>query len=227
MLFDLSASAGLRRIAGEVGIIVIGVLIALGAQELVDNRRWNREVADFRQSVDAEVATNLATYQLRGVQSACVTRRLDELESWLESGRIGRLRALTAPIGHPVSLSLKSSVWGSRDSSLMAHMPMQMRLDYGEVYDDAANNETHRLDERAAWLALSEFDGAMELRHEDLMRLRGLITRARFRDGRMTWNLPGLLESARKMEIAPKADPNWPPLDPAFCKPILGPEMKG
>ncbi len=223
---QLPTSPGLRRIAGEVGIIVIGVLIALGAQELVDNRRWDREVADFRKSVDAEVASNLATYQLRGKQSECVARRLDELESWLQSGRMGRLRALSAPIGHPVSLSLKSSVWGSRDSSLMAHMPMRMRLDYGEVYDDAANNEAHRLDERATWLALSEFDGATELRHEDFMRLRGLITRARFREGRMTWNLPGLLENARKMGIAPKSDPTWPQLDPSFCEPILKPEPK-
>lgn len=221
MRFQLPSSPSLRLIAGEVAIIVIGVLIALGAQEVVDNRRWDREVADFRQSVDAEVASNLATYQLRGKQSVCVARRLDELKSWLESGRTGGLRALTAPIGHPVSLSLKSSVWGSRDSSLMAHMPMQMRLDYGEVYDDAANNEAHRLDERAAWLALSEFDEATELRHEDLMRLRGLITRARFAMGgwpgtcRACWN-------ARERWVSRRTrTPSGPRSNPASVKLFL------
>lgn len=226
MQFQLPTSPGMRKIAGEVGIIVIGVLIALGAQEVVDNARWAREVTDFRKSVNAEVANNLATYEIRIKQNGCVKARLDQLEAWLQSGREGRPRALSAPIGHPVSLSLNTSVWGSRDSSLMSHMPMESRLAYGDVYDSFTNNEAHRLDERAAWLALSEFDGATELRHEDLMRLRGLITRARFRDLRMGANVDVLLKKARIMGISPKWDPTWPSIDPSLCDPILGPESK-
>ena len=46
---------GWRAFAGEVGIIVIGVLIALGAQQHVEAANWRREVADFRDSVRGEM----------------------------------------------------------------------------------------------------------------------------------------------------------------------------
>ena len=44
------------------------------------------------------------------------------------------------------------------------------------MYDEFANNEEHRLDEREAWLELGEFNGASDLDHADLMRLQGLIS---------------------------------------------------
>jgi hypothetical protein len=40
---------GWRAFAGEVGVIVLGVLIALGAQQLAENLAW-------RQKVDAALA---------------------------------------------------------------------------------------------------------------------------------------------------------------------------
>ena len=36
---------GWRAFVGEVGIIVVGVLLALGAQQLVDDWNWRRTVS--------------------------------------------------------------------------------------------------------------------------------------------------------------------------------------
>jgi hypothetical protein len=41
---------GWRQFAGEVGIIVVGVLIALGAEQLVEEWRWHERV---RTSLDS------------------------------------------------------------------------------------------------------------------------------------------------------------------------------
>ena len=60
-------------------------------------------------------------------------------------------------------------------------MPLSEKLEYSGLYTEFANNEVHRLDERAAWIELANYDGATELDHQDLMRLQGLITRARLR----------------------------------------------
>ena len=41
---------GWRQLAGEVGIIVLGVLIALGFEQLVEAMRWRSEVGHFSHS---------------------------------------------------------------------------------------------------------------------------------------------------------------------------------
>ena len=56
---------GWREFAGEVGIIVLGVLIALGAEQLIETIRSRSEVAQFRSAVDHELASDLAAYRYR------------------------------------------------------------------------------------------------------------------------------------------------------------------
>jgi hypothetical protein len=211
---------GWREFAGEVGIIVIGVLIALGAEQVIETLHWRSEVDGFRSAVRQEVAGNLGTYEYRMGENGCVKERLDELEQWLNNWRSGRPNALTHAIGAPQSASLETSVWESRDANIVSHMPMKERIELGTLYDEFANNDVHRLDERQTWLQLADFDGATELDHTDLMRLRGLITRARYRDHRMTVNTIGYFRIAKSMGIRPE----WKelqPYDPELCKSIL------
>ena len=212
---------GWREFAGEVGIIVVGVLIALSAEQIVEALHWHSEVAGFRSAVRQELALDLGTYQFRMNENGCVKARLDELDRWLGSWRAGRPVALTGPISAPASLSLQTSVWASRDPNVMAHMPDEERQRLGLLYDRFANNEVHRLDERETWLRLGEFDGATALDQHDLMRLRGLITRARYRDSHITDNAVRYFGIASAMGIAPHIQDDPPAVDPAFCKSIF------
>jgi hypothetical protein len=212
---------GWRLFAGEVGIIVLGVLIALGAQQLVETWRWRQELADFRDALDAEANDDLGTYVYRAKLNPCVEARLDELQRWLDSWRAGRPLRLSGPIGIPSSLVTRTTVWDSRDAATVAHMTLEEKLEYGSLYSEFANNDVHRLDERAAWLELASYDGATALDHQDLMRLQGLITRARVRDFRMTDNARRFTRAAATMGLAPKANPDWPTPDPQICRPIL------
>jgi hypothetical protein len=43
---------GWREFAGEVGVIVIGVMIALGAQQLLEDWHWRSEVAGVAERVE-------------------------------------------------------------------------------------------------------------------------------------------------------------------------------
>jgi hypothetical protein len=85
---------GWREFVGEVGIIVIGVLIALGAEQLVETAHWRHQVEAFRSVVHRELADNLGTYEYRIKENGCVKRRLDELDAWLVSWRGGHPRML-------------------------------------------------------------------------------------------------------------------------------------
>ncbi len=69
---------GWREFAGEVGIIVVGILIALAGEQIVEAVHWRSEVANFRQAADGEVALDLGTYQYRIKENGCVERRLDD-----------------------------------------------------------------------------------------------------------------------------------------------------
>ena len=212
---------GWREFAGEVGIIVIGICIALGAEQLVESIHWENEVSEFRTSINHEVAENLGSFEFRMKQDRCVEARLSELETWLDGWRKGAPQTLLGPISAPISLSLHTAVWGSRDPRVMAQMPLATRLAYATTYDESANIEVHRLDEREAWLELSEYDGSSELDHRDLMRLRGLITRARLRNQRIASNAVVTLKRAEALGIRPRWSPAWPALTREICKPII------
>lgn len=54
---------GWRAFVGEVGIIVIGVLIALGAEQLVETIHERRELDQLRQSLRAELADSRARWE--------------------------------------------------------------------------------------------------------------------------------------------------------------------
>ena len=215
---------GWRQFAGEVGIIVLGVLIALGAQQLVEAYNWRREVAGFRDSVRGEIEINLGTYPYRAKQKECIKARLDELQRWLDGWRAGRPQKLTAPIGVVASRVIRTSVWASRDPGTFAHMPRAEKEQYADLYDEFANNEVHRLDERGAWIELANFDGATMLTHQDQMHLQGLITRARLRDARLDDNARRFILRAATMNgLGPKDVSDPPVYDPDLCNPILTP----
>src|SRR3954469_17736141 len=71
---------GWREFVGEVGIIVIGVLIALGAEQVVEAMHWRSEVEAARQSLYDTVPGNLNAAKWRQQQQPCVDRRLAEID---------------------------------------------------------------------------------------------------------------------------------------------------
>ena len=212
---------GWRQFGGEVGIIVLGVLIALGAQQIVETMNQRREMRELRAAVDNEIGYGLTTYDARLSQNSCFEARLEELSQWLASWRAGKPKQLVGMISAPRSGPPRMSVWASRDPNVMAQMPLQMKLVYGSIYDEFANNEVQRLDERMTWLALAEFDRATQLDNASMMRLQGLLTRARWRANNITGNAQYIAELAKKFGITPQQD-SFPSAELAeFCKPIL------
>ena len=74
---------GWREFAGEVGIIVVGVLIALGAEQLVENWHWRSEVRADRSAPGREMAMNLANAYERFAIDPCLRPRLAQLRDQL------------------------------------------------------------------------------------------------------------------------------------------------
>ena len=136
---------GWREFAGEVGIIVVGVLIALAAEQVVETLHWRHEVGLFRNSVDHEIGNDLGTYVYRMKENSSVDARLHELDRLLASWPAGHPLTITGPVGAPSSLSLETSVWQSRDANIVTHMPMRERTAIGRMYDEFATTKSTAL----------------------------------------------------------------------------------
>jgi hypothetical protein len=214
---------GWRTFAGEVGIIVIGVLIALTAQQLVETAHWRAEVKDFRRAVGDELGMNLAAYQYQLVQRPCVARRLADLDSLLNNSLAGRKLAMVTAIGRPDSVSFYFSVWDSKEPAVTAHLPNEVRQSYAQLYDEYHNADVVRLGETDVWRNLAQFDQPEPLDHSDRMRLRELITKARQLDSstRANWAVIEGLSSATAIKPLDPLDNPLPKNDPLFCNQLL------
>jgi hypothetical protein len=215
---------GWRAFFGEVAIIVLGVLIALGAEQAVETYRWSREVHETRLAADSELTHDLGVFEHRLGQKACVERRLADLDRWLQSWRDGRPLTLKGPIGSPPAFGLHFNVWDATAGEARAHMDLETKLAYAGLYDVLKNFDTQRLRERELWGGLSDYDGATELDRQDLLKIRGMITRIRSFNTTLPGFSPYLDKPASTLGIRPDVGP-LPPWSvragALFCQPLL------
>jgi hypothetical protein len=213
---------GWRAFVGEVGIIVVGVLIALSAEQIVETLHWRSELAKFRNAVNQEVSLNLAFYDYRVDQRQCLHRRIADLNRWEELQRGGRNSALAREIGRSSIATFNSSVWRSRSTDLTEHMPIDAELAYADIYDSFDSLNTQLVEERDAWRSLAAFNGATHLSPDNLMRLTELIYRVKSLDGAIDLiNGPALRKDAAKLGIKPDWHGYRTAPDADFCRPLL------
>lgn len=211
---------GWREFVGEVGIIVVGVLIALGAEQVVEAWRWKHEVSEFREALDSELGYDLGAMQYRLMQGPCVRQRLGELEQWLDESRKGSGGILSGAISLPTRLALRTSAWEARTGDISNHIPLNARLAYGQLYSNLGNFNDHSLEERGIWRELGDFDGLSQLTHDEQVRLGGLIRRERVLDFTFGLNWPLIEPLARRLSLHAVSDPADPAPFPEFCQPI-------
>jgi hypothetical protein len=74
---------GWREFVGEVGIIVVGVLIALGAEQVVEMIGWRDRANSARQSLHGELTDHYENAVEWRTVEPCIDAQLDRLEAGL------------------------------------------------------------------------------------------------------------------------------------------------
>lgn len=142
---------GWREFLGEVGIIVLGVLIALGAEQLVQWFHARDELRQVRVALKSELADDRARWEYMSTAESCTSRRLDDLDKWLATApSVARLTD-----AYPnILLNLHSSSWDvAKSTAAMAQMPLEERVTYSSLYaalenwrdllrEESKNNQT-------------------------------------------------------------------------------------
>ena len=135
---------GWREFVGEVGIIVIGVLIALAAEQVVGNIHERSQVGELQRALRSELADSRARWEFMRDGDSCESKRLDALERWLATApTTSRL----PDAFDPMVWNMHSSAWDLAKTSPAANsISLHERIIYASLYD-AINNWRSYLDE--------------------------------------------------------------------------------
>ncbi|HEV2530813.1 hypothetical protein [Phenylobacterium sp.] len=170
---------GLREFLKEIGTIVIGVLIALGAEQLVEKLHWRDVVASERMSLDAEVANHWNDLHSRVEMQSCVDGRLTELAALIARHDAGQPLGRLGPVGRPMYFGEDRAAWqmAVADQSLQ-HMDPDLRARYARTMNSYDLFIRSANDERAAWLSLQQINHAPVLSAADWSDVRRAYDRA-------------------------------------------------
>jgi len=122
-----------RELATEVGVIVIGITIALGGEQTLEWLHRRAEVSEARHALKLEVAINATAANYTIQQERCLSALVERYVAWAE----GRDRAL------PPRLTIRSiggffsprmSTWEAVRAGPAAHMPLKEREAYARFY---------------------------------------------------------------------------------------------
>jgi hypothetical protein len=156
---------GWRAFVGEVGIIVLGVLIALGFEQMVEEWRWHQQVATARQALANELAGSANQGAERISVEYCLRDRIGELAAKLNTTQ-GRWTAdpmlLARGTGQSAHLDVGSiaRVYGTplrgwsqdawdtaKSTGVLNHMHHEEVASYSAVYGEIAAIRDFELDE--------------------------------------------------------------------------------
>jgi hypothetical protein len=204
-------------------IVVIGVMLALGGAQFVDTLNSQSEVASFRAAVDHELGRDLGVYAHIIAQRPCADRRLAELNRFLDDVNAGRSDHFARPIGHPFMQTFFFSAWDNKGGAIMDQLPLGLRVQYGELYDELRNNEKVLMNDLEVWRGMAIAEQGEPLDHADRVRLRELVTRAAQVNANARPNHDYVVKLADALHIKPIGDPNLEHLasDDSFCQPLL------
>jgi hypothetical protein len=209
---------GWRQLLGEVGIIVVGVLIALGAEQLVANVHEHTEAREARDNVVYEVEQDLDVFRRRAEIQPCIDRRLDEIEQILRSAPAPLPRPLW--IGRPQVWEFYSQRWntasaGGRTSLLTFEQQGSLALFYSRF---SASQQMQQA-EQVAWARLR---GLEVLPRLDAAALKDMVEapeEARYANWRIRTNALQAETLARKADYTPR-DLGLPRGSKSVCVPL-------
>jgi hypothetical protein len=186
----------------EIGTIVIGVLIALGAEQTVEWLHVQRQIADARDALRDEISHDATSVAYSMEEDRCVLSWFARLGAWAKGG--------ARPDGSGLRRSMAiypTAVWDIAKAGAVPHMALKEQLAYAGIYSGFQNYNAIVERERS--------DAQKIISYQDQERLTpaqasGLLEAIAATRPVMTGKIrigPVLIEEARKLGAGPKPLP--------------------
>jgi hypothetical protein len=195
---------GWREFLMEIGIIVIGVLIALAAEQLVEWARWQEKIAVGRDAIHKEIAANGTYYAFRVTTGPCVVRRLNQLAEITEQLALDSRAPPIHFAGLHIGNLIIDNAWqAERAEQTLTHFP---RGELDRLSQFYAQQEDIRIwveKEEETWATLRLLEGnPNRLGPTDISALRNALQQARNLNFLMALNSQVELDQARSLGVA-------------------------
>ena len=200
-----------RDVATEIAIVFVGVLIALYAQQIVDNWEWRDKVRTAEAAMRRELFfDNGPQIYGRAVVHPCLQQRLDAVRAAVQAGKgRGEIAGMIARVQVDFTSYDSLAVESAFASDVAAHMP-QDRLDaYIQAYQmiptmDRTN--TLEAEDLGKLRSLPRTGGP--LTQEEKSRVIEAVEALRIRDDMMftaaRWTLPAMNQLGGELDPARK-----------------------
>ena len=164
---------GWRQFTGEVGIIVIGVGIALAAEQLLEKAHWKQVVEAEDEALQQEIQDNHGSLLVRVMMQPCIDRRLAEIAEVFRRHDAGQPLGLIGPIGRPTNFTgSKTTLEMATADQSLSHMSLTRKQAIFDTYGSYDIFVMVADEERAGWRALQAFDRTASLEQADWRELR-------------------------------------------------------
>ena len=202
---------GWREFLTEIGIIVIGVLIALAAEQLVEWGRWQEKIGVGREAIHKEIGANATYYAFRVTAGPCVRRRLNELAAITEQLALHKPVAPIHFAGLHIGNLIVDNAWqAERAEQTLTHFP-RAELDHlSQFYAQQEDIRVWVEKEEESWATLRMLEGdPNRLDPADISALRGALQQARNLNFLMALNSQVQLDQAQNLGVGvtrPRSD---------------------
>lgn len=206
-LFRIKPPHGWNAVGWELAIVTLGVLIALGAQQIVQWLNDRSVAADTRAEITDELNSNLMSMALRQAVEPCIGRRLSELRAivtvWQKTGSFETPKWVSQ--SPPIEIEL-SRYDAALSAGRLALLSGDERYRMGAVAARIRRFNEWQFGERVPWGRLRALQfGAAALSGEDRAAIRSALQDASTFDYEITVNTSQALPMARRYGFKPDA----------------------
>jgi len=212
----------LPEVLREVGIIVVGIVIAILLEQGVEFVHWRHEVGLARAALRDEMRDANRTFTFRVAVAPCVARRLDALEAVTE--KVARRE----PVPHlgevmpDVGNALNDNVWESyRAAQTLTHFDDRELQQLGLYYLQLTNIRVFNFDETRSLEVLRVLQGDPgRLGPADVAGLRVAIQQLRFDNAIISGIASDELRYAKTLHVPPPTDGGTAARVATVCAPL-------
>jgi hypothetical protein len=193
-----------REFTKEVVTIVIGVLIALAAEQIAQTLQWRHEVGIVTDSLDDELADDLFAAKERVKIADCQRQTLDRLDALADESK-DTLVIRTAPL-------TRNRIWGSAAwdaavaSQAIAHMDHDTRNAYANLFSFVPLFRQLNLRQEELWATINAYRHPRPLTETSRQRFIEAVSELRALTGTMNLAAAQFVEQAKPLNIALEPD---------------------
>lgn len=207
---------GWRGLFWEVAVVVVGVLLALGAQQIADTLYWRSQAANAKQNIEAELLEHERDGYERRAVLPCLKNQLVLLSERLSANPTGWIAVpmrvypssdiptvaeKVTPTAYraPTRLWIDEAFKTAQSSGVLNHLPDRLVAEYSGIYRRSRRSiEIQDIEEEAAnQLSALAVDGVIP--PESRIQLFSALARADYASSYMETSLITKLEMLNKV----------------------------